>query len=99
MKLMGLFLFALPAFAEGPNFETFKAEAIKNIDERIGKMQEHKACVSSAANKDAMKACREKMKDWREEEKEERMQKRSERMEKRKMKKSEQKSMMEENNE
>jgi hypothetical protein len=99
MKILGLFLLALPAFAEGPNFESNKAEALKNIDERISKMQAHKACVSGASDKEAMKACREKMKDWREGEKEERMEKRKERMEKRKMIKGEQKTMHEENKE
>lgn len=87
------FLFSAMANAEGPsggNFEENKAKILANLDERMGKLQEHKACVSAAADKDAMKACREKMKGWREMEKEERMAKRKERMDKR-MKKMESK--------
>lgn len=97
MKVLLISLLAAPFFlasianAEGPaagNFEENKAKILANLEERMGKLQEHKACVAAAADREAMKACRDKMKGWREMEKEERMAMRKERMEK-KMKKME----------
>lgn len=89
--LVAPFFFASIANAEGPaagNFEENKAKILANLEERMGKLQEHKACVAAAADREAMKACREKMRGWREMEKEERMAMKKERMEK-KMKKME----------
>ena len=53
-------VFAADEKGVGQNFETRKAEVLKNIDQRIVRNQEEKACVQSAANHDALKACREK---------------------------------------
>ncbi len=50
------------------NFEAMKAERLKHIDARISKMQEHRSCVASASQGDAMKACHESMKAFRESE-------------------------------
>ncbi len=65
------------------NFETHKAEMLKNIDEHIAKLQEHRTCVSSAASGDALKACRETMKEYRFDKKMEHMENRKGRMDKR----------------
>jgi hypothetical protein len=63
--------FAVPAFAvdsttqpkpPGPNFEKHKSEIISRIDARIARNQEEKACVQSAQNHNAIKACRDKFK-------------------------------------
>ncbi len=74
MKLiLGLSLFvSLSSFAEkGPEFDEFKSKIVANIDERIAAMNAHKACVQGAANREALKACREahktKMKSLKEE--------------------------------
>lgn len=79
------------AHAEEADFGKFKAERLANLDERIQKMQEHRGCINSAQDKEALKACRGQMKEWRMDEKEERMGKRKDRMEKR-MKKMEEKN-------
>jgi hypothetical protein len=68
---------------KGENFEAHKKEMLENVDKRIQGLQEHKTCVSAAANHDAMKACHEKMKDMRMDLKEAHMGKKHERMEKR----------------
>lgn len=89
LVLASLFMMGSVAFADhhegkmGENFETHKQEALKRIDERLAKLQEHKTCVTAAANGDAMKACHEKMKAFREEMREEGMENRMEKMDKR----------------
>lgn len=50
--------------ADGKNFETHKAEALKRIDEHLAKMNEHKTCVSAAADKEALKKCHEAMREF-----------------------------------
>lgn len=71
ISVMILALFTVPAFAvdgapqpkpAGPNFEKHKADIIGRIDARIARNQEEKACVQSAQNHDAIKACRDKFK-------------------------------------
>jgi hypothetical protein len=59
--------FAVPAFAvegggqlpkdQAVSFEQRKADVLKNIDERMARMQEDKACVQAAANQEELKAC------------------------------------------
>ena len=44
------------------NFEQKKAQILRHLDQKIAHVQEEKACVQSAANHDAMKACRERFK-------------------------------------
>lgn len=48
-------------------FQTRKSDALKSLDEHIQKLQEHKNCVNSAENPEAMKKCRAAMKTWRQE--------------------------------
>jgi hypothetical protein len=89
MKMLTLFamLFSVTAFAaKGENFEENKAKAIARLDQRISMLQEAKTCISSAADKDALKACHKKHKesrqafaDDRKEKKEARKAKRAER--------------------
>lgn len=43
---------------DGEMFAKAKEHALSNIDKRIGYLNELKSCVSQAANKDAIKACR-----------------------------------------
>jgi gas vesicle protein len=43
---------------KGENFEKVKAMVSSNIDERISNLQTFKSCVSSAADREALKACR-----------------------------------------
>jgi hypothetical protein len=61
---------AVPAFAvdggqppnnQAPNFEQRKADILKNIDERIARIQEERTCVQAANSHEDLKACREKM--------------------------------------
>ncbi len=73
-------------------FEDLKKNALAKIDERIAKLQEHKACVSAAADGEALKACHAKMKDQRMDMKERHLEKKKERMEKRMQKMKERKS-------
>lgn len=78
--LTALFVTHLPLFADEHNFEAHKADVLKNIDERMTKLAEHKTCVTAATDPKAMKECREKMKEWMKAEKEERREHRRERM-------------------
>lgn len=64
-------VFAVPAFAvEGiqpsagtvPDFEQMKTDHLKRLDDRINSLQEEKACVQSAKNKDDIRVCRSKHK-------------------------------------
>tara|TARA_R110002072_G_scaffold276051_1_gene437635 strand:- start:405324 stop:405638 length:315 start_codon:yes stop_codon:yes gene_type:complete len=47
---------------KGKNFEKHKAMAIEQMDKRISAMQKNKDCVSSASDRDALKACRKQAK-------------------------------------
>ena len=58
--------FAGPDKAPG-KFEEKKAEKLAEIDKHIAKMQEHRSCVASAADHDAMKKCHEAMKAFHDE--------------------------------
>jgi len=62
---------AVPAYAveggqppppkdQGANFEQRKADILGNMDRRMNRLQEEKACVEAAKNMDDLKACREK---------------------------------------
>lgn len=66
-----VFLFlapAIPAFAQanapgtapGANFEQRKARVLKNLDERISRLEQAKACIQAATGFEALRACREK---------------------------------------
>lgn len=88
--------FADEAPADTGKYEAFKAERLKELDERIQKLQEHRTCVSSAANKDAFKSCHGSMKAWRDSEKAEHMEKRNARMGERMKKLDERKAKLEE---
>ncbi len=78
LLVAALCIFSLTAFTDhheegddkNAKFEDVKAKMVTHIDERIAKMNEHKSCVSAAADKEALKACREKMKEYREDMKE-----------------------------
>lgn len=74
MKFLCLSLLLVPFLAqaaEGENFAEMKAKMVTKIEERIQKMQEHKNCVSAAADKEALKACHKDMKEWRKDQREE----------------------------
>lgn len=58
------------------NFEERKAEHLKDIDEKIQKMQEHRNCVASAAAREDLKKCRDAMRDFHKSEKMERLENR-----------------------
>ena len=64
---------AYSAFADHheEKFEEVKAKMSANIEKRISHMQEAKACVDAAKDKDAIKVCRDKMQAHRKEMKEE----------------------------
>jgi Ni/Co efflux regulator RcnB len=83
---------AVAAWAE-EDFEKRKSEALAGIDERIQKLQEHKACISGASTPDALKQCRASMKEWSQGQRLEQMEKHKaridERMQKLKSKKDE----------
>jgi hypothetical protein len=85
VKILTVFLlcFSLNVFAdhhegdsdkkmEGMSFEEAKKMKLEKVDMMIKRMEEHKNCISSAQDKDALKACREKMMSQRKERKEQR---------------------------
>lgn len=84
LLILAFGLFAVTSLRADEDFAAKKAEMVKHIDERIAKMQEHKACVEAASEKDALKACMEKMKEHMKEHRMEMMEHRKEMMEKRK---------------
>lgn len=51
---------------EGKTFEEHKAKMLQRVEQHIGRLTEHKSCVSAATKKEDLKACHEKMKAWRE---------------------------------
>lgn len=64
-----LLIFVMPTFAAdgerppkaaGPNFEARKAEILKNIEERIERLQQMKICIQAAVSREDVRACREK---------------------------------------
>lgn len=72
--------------AAGGDFSSRKAEVIAHMDTRIAAINEAKACVSTAADKEAMKKCHEGLKEDRMAMKMEHMEKKMNRMEMRKQK-------------
>jgi hypothetical protein len=70
----------------GGDFSSRKAEVIAHMDTRIAAITEAKACVSAAADKEAMKKCHDGLKDDRMAMKMEHMDKKINRMEMRKQK-------------
>lgn len=66
----------------GKTFEERKASMSKNADEHIAFLNEHKTCVTSAADDAALKACGEKMRAHHMDHKMDRMEKRKDKMEK-----------------
>lgn len=92
LVVMAVMIFGFQALAhnhegDGKDFGTHKAEVLKHLDEKIAKLNEHKTCVTAAADKDAFKKCHESMKEFRHEKKAEWKEKREEMKEKRKEKK------------
>jgi hypothetical protein len=87
LVLGAILALSVSAFAEGEkkeeNFAKHKAEKMARMDKRMAATQEHKACVASATDKEAMKKCHEKMKEFREENREEHMGMRKQHMDKR----------------
>lgn len=86
--LASVLLIGASAFADhhaemaGKTFEERKANAVKNADEHMAFLNEHKACVSGATDDAALKGCAEKMRAHHMENKMERMEKRKGHMEK-----------------
>ena len=64
------------------NFEERKAQHLKDIDEKIQKMQEHRTCVSNAQSVDDLKKCKESMREFHQAEKAEHMENRKKNIEK-----------------
>jgi alpha-D-ribose 1-methylphosphonate 5-triphosphate synthase subunit PhnG len=56
---------ATTSFSQDNGFEKRKAEHLAEIDQHLQKMQEHRSCVNSATNIDALKKCRDEMHEWR----------------------------------
>lgn len=73
--------FSARALAQGPEFEKRKAERLAELDQRIQKLQEHRACVSGAASHEALRKCGDKMREWHREELDQRREQREERRE------------------
>jgi hypothetical protein len=51
-----------PTKETGPKFDQMKADHLKILDERMNSLQQEKACVQAAKNKDDLRACRSKHK-------------------------------------
>jgi hypothetical protein len=66
MKFLTLAILALSlnAFADHheENFDKVKASMLERLDQKIANLQSAKGCISGAANKEAVKKCREDMK-------------------------------------
>lgn len=69
MKFIYLAVLLIPFVSaqaeEAEKFPEHKAKMISQLEERIGKLQELKACAEKAADKEALKACHKGMKEWR----------------------------------
>ncbi len=62
--LISLFLLSTSLLAKGDkNFEEKKSKILDMLEKKVANMNEHKACVSSASNMDALKVCKEKHKE------------------------------------
>jgi hypothetical protein len=76
MKFLLLAIFCLApmsSFAEkddGKTFEEKKSMLLTHIDKRIAHLNDSKACVAGAKDKDALMVCKQKMKEHRKEMKE-----------------------------
>lgn len=91
MKLFFLFVFfgvfiSLSSFGDDAAFQEIKTKALQNIDERLGKLNEHRNCVNQSNSSEALQACRESMRAWLDQEKSERLEKRKERISKKQKK-------------
>jgi hypothetical protein len=49
-----------PPQGPGPNFELRKADILKEIDQRLTRLQQMKACIQAARSHDDARTCREK---------------------------------------
>ncbi len=73
VALVGLSISGLAFAGPGPGpgkpekFEEHKTKMLADLDQRIVKIQEHRACVAAAANPDGMKKCRDAMKAFHDE--------------------------------
>ena len=56
---------ATTSFSQDNDFEKRKAQHLAEIDQHLQKMQEHRNCLNSATNIEALKKCRDEMHDWR----------------------------------
>ncbi len=85
--IVSMVLLTVPMLAKAEekngDFATNKAQILQEIDQRIQKLQQHKACVSAAKDHTAFLACSENMREWRKGEREERDDRRSDRKEER----------------
>jgi hypothetical protein len=79
--LMLTTFFSAGALAQGPEFEKRKAERLTELDQRIQKLQEHRACVSGAGSHEALRKCGDKMREWQRDERDQRREQREERRE------------------
>ena len=52
---------------DGKSFEEKKSMMLSFIDQRIANLNEHKSCIQSAVDKEALKVCHAKFKEEREE--------------------------------
>jgi flagellar biosynthesis regulator FlbT len=76
----------------GEKFQKAKSMMLEKIEKRISNLQDVKSCVSSASDKEALKACRAKMKEHRAEMKEQRKQWKEKRKQRKQRRKKNQES-------
>ncbi len=79
--LMLTSFFSASALAQGPEFEKRKAERLRDLDQRIEKLQEHRTCVSGATSHEALRKCGDKMREWQRDGRDQRRELREERSE------------------
>lgn len=90
-----LVVLSFSAYAQkgnGKGFEERKAKAVEHISKRIAVLETAKSCISSAADREALKACRKAQKSSMDALKSERKQWRSERKQKRAERKAKKKN-------
>lgn len=83
MACLGLSLNSFATDKAAEKFQEHKARALENIQARQSKLNEHKSCIESAADNEALKQCRVHGRHERHEMRKERREKRAQRRQER----------------
>ncbi|MFM8270686.1 MAG: hypothetical protein ACKN9V_10905 [Pseudomonadota bacterium] len=81
--ILGLLVSGLSSAGDA-DFQEHKTRMLQNVEDRISKINEHKACITNAASDEALRACANNLRSWHEGKQKERAEKQKERMQNRK---------------